>query len=128
MIISKEEMEKAQEKANKRGKEFFYIGHYMSNGDYILKVGTTNRLKERRQEHTRNYRRNKNYPMSNEDKFEYDFIIPLSVYNTLRVEDRTREQLKNSGYGEFLRNDRFKCEKKPEKIVVKVRKEYEVIL
>ena len=39
-------------------KEFLYVGHYVdTNGDYILKIGTTNNLDRRQKEHTRNYKR-----------------------------------------------------------------------
>ena len=72
-------------------KEWLYVGHYIDiNGNYILKVGTTNDLKRRQYEHTRNYKRSPNYPMPSEGTFEYDFYIPLSKYNTLRYEDKTR--------------------------------------
>ena len=38
-------------------KEFLYVGHYVdTEGKYILKIGTTNDLARRAQEHTRNYR------------------------------------------------------------------------
>ena len=46
-------------------KEFLYVGHYIDiNGDYILKIGTTNDLDRRRKEHTRNYKRSPNYKMA----------------------------------------------------------------
>ena len=39
-------------------KEYLYVGHYIDkNGFYILKIGTTNDLKRRAQEHTRNYKK-----------------------------------------------------------------------
>ena len=38
-------------------KENLYVGHYIDkNGFYILIIGTTNDLKRRAQEHTRNYK------------------------------------------------------------------------
>ena len=34
-------------------KEFLYVGHYIDiDGNYILKIGTTNDLKRRQTEHT----------------------------------------------------------------------------
>lgn len=111
-------------------KEFLYIGHYIdTDGNYILKVGTTNDLKRRAAEHTRNYRRAKNFTMPRDTKFEYDWHLPLSKYNTIRFEDRTRQKFQNENIGEFIRNDRFCCgDTKPAQVVVKIRKEYTVIL
>lgn len=110
-------------------KEFLYIGHYTdTTGNYILKIGTTNDLKRRATEHTRNYRRAKNYTMPKEEKFEYDWTLPLSKYNTLRYEDSNREKLIADGIGEFVRNDRFCCSEKPTQITIKIRREYEIIL
>lgn len=56
--------------------------------------------------------------------FEYDFSLPLSKYNTLRYEDKTRERWKNEGVGEFVRNDRFACPIKPDKVEITIRKTY----
>lgn len=110
-------------------KEFLYVGHYTDiDGNYILKVGTTNDLDRRRQEHTRNYRRAKQYTMPNEDKFEYDFFIPLSKYNTLRYEERTKERWQAENIGVYIRNDRFICSEKPETVTIKIRKVYSVAL
>lgn len=110
-------------------KEFLYVGHYTdTNGNYILKVGTTNDLDRRKAEHTRNYHRAKIYKMPIEDKFEYDFFIPLSKYNTLRYEDRTRQKWINEAIGEFVRNDRFLCEKKPEFVEITIHKTYRIPL
>ena len=37
----------------KLNKEYLYVGHYIDDeGNYILKVGTTNDLERRRKEHT----------------------------------------------------------------------------
>lgn len=111
-------------------KEFLYIGHYIdTDGKYILKIGTTNDLKRRATEHTRNYRRAKQYTMPKESCFEYDWHLPLSKYNTLRYEDKNREKLQNDNIGEYVRNDRFCCgDTKPATVVVKIRKEYIITL
>lgn len=110
-------------------KEFLYVGHYIDiNGNYILKIGTTNDLDRRAQEHTRNYRRTKNCTMPKDSKFIYDWSIPLSKYNTFRYEDNNRTAWKEMGIGEFVRNDRFNCGQKPDKITVKIRKTYEITL
>ena len=74
-------------------KEFLYVGHYTdADGKYILKIGTTNNLERRAKEHTRNYRRAKKHTMPKEQKFEYDWHLPLSKYNTLRYEDIATEK------------------------------------
>lgn len=110
-------------------KEFLYVGHYTdTNGNYILKIGTTNDLKRRATEHTRNYRRAKNYTMPSDCKFEYNWKLPLSKYNTVRYEDRNRAKLQKEKIGDFVRNDRFCCTNKPKSIKIKIRKEYEIIL
>lgn len=110
-------------------KEFLYVGHYVdTNGQYILKIGTTNNLKRRKQEHTRNYHMSKAYTLPAEDKFEYDWSLPLSKYNTLRYEDRNRAAWQKCGIGEFVRNDRFCCAEKPEFVEITIRKTYRIPL
>ena len=110
-------------------KEFLYVGHYTDiNGNYILKIGTTNDLNRRRAEHTRNYKRSPNYTMPAGGAFEYDFNIPLSKYNTLRYEDRNRQAWIDENIGEFVRNDRFFCENKPEIVKITIKKTYIVQL
>ena len=110
-------------------KEFLYIGHYTdTKGNYILKIGTTNDLKRRKSQHTTNYRRAKQYTMPENSEFEYDWSLPLSKYNTFRYEDRNKEKFKQEQIGEYVRNDRFCCKQKPARVVVKIKKEYEIIL
>ena len=110
-------------------KAFLYVGHYTDvNGNYILKVGTTNDLKRRATEHTRNYKKAENYQMPDNSKFEYNWNCPLSKYNTLRYEDKTRELWQKMGVGKFVRNDRFVCEKKPSFVQVTIRKTYQIAL
>lgn len=110
-------------------KEYLYVGHYVDTlGRYILKIGTTNDLKRRAQEHTRNYRRAKNYTLPPGAKFEYDWVRPLSKYNTLRYEDKNRNLWQELGIGEFVRNDRFCCETKPDFVQITIRKTYQIAL
>ena len=110
-------------------KEFLYVGHYIdTNGDYILKIGTTNDLDRRQKEHTRNYKRSPNFTMPEDGKFEYDWSRPLSKYNTLRYEDRNREKWQKEEVGNFVRNDRFHCPKKPDFVQVTIRKTYQIAL
>lgn len=112
-----------------REKEYLYIGHYIDiDGNYMLKIGTTNELERRRKEHTRNYRKAEAYRLPKDREFEYDWHIKLSKYNTLRFEDKTRERWQNENIGEYVRNDRFRCAEKPTKVEVTIRKTYEVEL
>lgn len=111
-------------------KEFLYVGHYVdTEGNYILKIGTTNDLDRRAKEHTRNYRRAKTFTLAENDIFEMDFSISLSKYNTIRYEDKNRQFLQSINIGDFVRNDRFNCGKhKPQTVKIKIRKEYEITL
>ena len=110
-------------------KQFLYVGHYTTEqGEYILKIGTTNDLERRRKEHTRNYRRCKNCPMPKDTEFCYDWTLPLSKYNTLRYEDANKAEWQKMGIGTFIRNDRFKCKEKPPSIQVSIKKTYTINL
>lgn len=97
-------------------------------GRFILKIGTTNDLERRAQEHTRNYRKAKHYTMPDDEAFHYDWSLPLSKYNTLRFEDVNRQLWQNMGIGHFIRNDRFLCETVPDMVTVTIRKTYFVNL
>lgn len=113
----------------KREKEFLYVGHYFDTQNrYILKIGTTNELERRRAEHTRNYHKAKEYTLPKDKEFEYDWHLPLSKYNTIRFEDRTRQRWRDEEIGEYVRNDRFCCKVKPKKVKITIRKTYEVEL
>ena len=112
-----------------KNKEFLYVGHYIdTDGNYILKIGTTCDLARRAREHTRNYRKSTTCPMPLEHSFEYDWYLPLSKYNTLRFEDRNRNAWQEQGIGEFVRNDRFKCTTKPDFVEIAIRKTYQIAL
>ena len=94
-----------------------------------MKIGTTNDLARRKKEHERNYKRAPQYTMPTAANFQYDGTIKLSKYNTLRYEDKTREQWQKDGIGEYVRNDRFDCGKrKPKKVKITIRKTYEIDL
>ena len=113
----------------KTDKEFLYVGHYIDNfGNYVVKIGTTNNLDRRKKEHIRNYRKSPNATMPPENVFEYDWYRPLSKYNTLRYEDSNKKAWREQSFGEYIRNDRFVCTEKPEKVFVKIRKTYEITL
>ena len=110
-------------------KEYLYIGHYIdTEGNYVLKIGTTNDLNRRRKEHTSNYRKAKKHGLPLNAEFVYDWHIKLSKYNTIRYEDKNRERWKTLGIGNFIRNDRFICPNKPAEVCIIIRKEYRVVL
>ena len=110
-------------------KEFLYVGHYTdTDGNRILKIGTTNDLNRRRYEHNTNYRRAKTHTMPKEESFEYIWTHPLSKYNTLRYEDRNRQAWQEMGIGEFVRNDRFVLAEEVAEVEIKIRKIYTIQL
>ena len=110
-------------------KEFLYVGTYTdTDGNRILKIGTTNDLNRRRYEHNTNYRRAKTHTMPKEESFEYIWTHKLSKYNTLRYEDRNRQAWQEMGIGEFVRNDRFVFAEKPDHAIVRIKKEWVVAL
>ena len=111
-------------------KEFLYVGHYFdTEGNYILKIGTTNDLDRRRKEHTRNYRKAPHNSLPQDKEFVYDWHLPLSKYNTRRYEDKNRELWQEAGIGEYIRNDRFNCgNNKPNCVTVTIKKTYEIAL
>ena len=110
-------------------KEFLYVGHYIDSADnYILKIGTTNDLNRRKQEHIRNYSKAKTHALKSGCEFEYDFTIPLSKYNTLRFEDKNRQKWQEMGVGEYIRNDRFLCVEKPTEVNITIKKTYTINL
>lgn len=110
-------------------KEFLYVGHYVDrNGNYILKIGTTNNLERRRKEHCRKYLNAAHCPMPRGNEFVYDWSIPLSKYNTLRYEDSNRKKWQDEGIGLFVNNDRFCCGNKPEFVEITIRKTYRIDL
>lgn len=115
--------------AKAREKEYLYVGHYYdTKGRYILKIGTTNDLKRRKSEHAINYKKAKAYIMPKDGDFVYDFSLKLSKYNTLRYEDSNRAKWQEMEIGEFVRNDRFCCTKKPDKVEITIRKTYSIPL
>ena len=110
-------------------KEFIYVGYYIdTNGNYILKIGTTNDLQRRRYEHNTNYRKSPNYTMPRNGSFTYIWHLPLSKYNTIRYEDKNRQKWQDLEVGEYVRNDRFVLHKIPEKVEITIRKTYEIPL
>lgn len=112
-----------------REKEYLYVGHYTDKkGRYVLKIGTTNDLKRRASEHTRNYRKTREFTMPENEVFHYDWHLKLSKYNTLRFEDKNRQKWQEMDFGRFIRNDRFYCETKPEFVEIAIRKVYRVAL
>lgn len=90
----------------KENKEFLYFGGYIDTaGNIIFKIGTTNDLNRRCDEHNRAYLKTPNHPRKTE--FEYITYIQLSRLNTLRYEEKFKEQMRLAGIGEYVENDRF---------------------
>lgn len=113
----------------KQEKEFLYVGYYIDVcGNYILKIGTTNDLKRRKSEHTRNYKRGKTHTMAPDCEFNYLWYKPLSKYNTLRYEDKNRQNWQDMEIGRFVRNDRFVLDTIPPTVKVTIKKTYEIAL
>lgn len=85
----------------------------------LYKIGTANNIKRRMLEHCSYY----NKPI---------FILWISPryskYTTLRVEDKNKERWIDENHFIYLKNDRFIIPSNYSKIVIKVRKEYEILL
>lgn len=110
-------------------KEFLYVGHYTDQeGNFVLKVGTTNNPKRRTQEHTRAYRRTAKHQMPPLEVFHLDWQLPLSKYNTLRYEDKTKTAWKALNLGQYIQKDRFVCSVKPPFVEITIRKTYKIPL
>ena len=113
-----------------RGSNYVYVGHYTDiDGNYILKVGTTNNIRRRTCEHTAAYKEKKKYQMPKDGQFVMDWYRPVSYKNSIKTEDRTRQAWKNEGIGQFIPKDRFNCgAKPPRQVKVKIRKEWTIDL
>ena len=113
-----------------RGSNYVYVGHYTDiDGNYILKVGTTNNIRRRTCEHTAAYKEKKKYQMPKDGHFVMDWYRPVSYKNSINTENRTRQAWKNEGIGQFIPKDRFNCgAKPPRQVKVKIRKEWIVDL
>ena len=113
-----------------RGSNYVYVGHYTDiDGNYILKVGTTNNIRRRTCEHTAAYKEKKKYQMPKDGKFVMDWYRPVSYKNSINTENRTRQAWKNEGIGQFIPKDRFNCGASPARQVkVKIRKEWTIDL
>ena len=66
-------------------KEFLYVGHYIdTDGNYILKIGTTNDLRRRATEHTRHYRKAKEYRLPATANFENVVSVRVNVVSYIK--------------------------------------------
>ena len=106
---------------------------YNNVGKYLQKVNETFKNKENKSltdilESFRLVSEEYHNLSNKEQKFEYDWHLPLSKYNTLRYEDSNRKEWIERAVGKFVRNDRFVCEEKPTQVIVQIRKEYVVSL
>ena len=113
-----------------RGSNYVYVGHYTDiDGNYILKVGTTNNIRRRTCEHTAAYKEKKKYQMPKDGQFVMDWYRPVSYKNSINTENRTRQAWKNEGIGQFIPKDRFNCgATPPRQVKVKIRKEWTIDL
>lgn len=85
--------------------------------DNLYKIGTTNNLRRRMREHSRNYKK----------PIEVLWVSPAySKWTTLRVEERTIEQWRTLDGFEYVRNDRFVINPDIRSVTIKVRKEWTV--
>ena len=108
-----------------KNKEFLYVGYYFDTENrFILKVGTTNDLNRRQKEHCIKYRKSPDYALPKDKTFEYLWCLPLSKYNTLRYEDKTKLKWIEKNIGKYVRNDRFYCESIPEIVEIAIKKTY----
>ena len=105
-------------------KEYLYVGHYVDiNGNYVLKIGTTNNLTKRRYQHNQYYRKQaKHHPMPKEESFVYDWFKEFALSNTQKYEKNTKHGWKSQEFGDYIPNDRFVCEEKPRVIQITIRK------
>jgi hypothetical protein len=112
-------------------KGYLYVGHYIdTEGNYILKIGTTTRTpKERGYEHNQYYRKKlTKHIMPKEEKFVYDWCKEFAQSNIEKYESKTRNAWKELNLGEYLPKDRFACDKKPEFVEITIRKTYRIYL
>lgn len=108
-------------------KQYLYIGHYYDiDGNFILKVGTTNDLDKRQKQHNTYYKRKAaNNPMAENSSFIYDWHHQF--VNVLEYEAKVKEHWKEEYGWTYIRNDRFNCGRRPtERIEVKIRKTYHI--
>lgn len=119
-----------EQNKNKKEKEYLYLGYYYDDkGRFILKIGTTNNLKRRQGEHNRKYRQsNGEAKMPQENSFNYIWSLKLSGPNTRIYEDLNKTLWKDLGFGQYLDNDRFIFEEKPDLAIIKIKKYYEISL
>lgn len=112
-----------------KDKEFLYVGYYFDTENrFILKVGTTNDLSRRQKEHCIKYRKSPDYTLPKNKTFEYLWCLPLSKYNTLRYEDKTKLKWIEQNIGKYIRNDRFYCENIPEMVEITIKKTYYITI
>ena len=110
-------------------KEYLYLGIYRdTDGNKILKIGTTNDLDRRKYQHNYSYKKAKTHTLPQDENFEYIWTHKLSKYNTLRYEEKNKNLWKENNIGEFVRNDRFIIAENLAEVEVKIRKTYKIAL
>lgn len=104
------------QKSNKGEYNYLILIHSNNDKTKIIKIGTTNDINRRMYEHLGYYKKD----------ITVLWISPhYSKYTTLRIEDKTKNELKSRGY-KWIRNDRFEVPNELNEIVIKVKKEYHI--
>ena len=105
-----------KENARKKNKHYIYFIRIGEPDKRLFKIGTTNNMNRRMNEHKRYYK---------EDVTILGVIPVTSEYTTLRVEKQTKENwIENHPDWQYLRNDRFIIPEDVTEIEIRVRKKY----
>lgn len=100
-----------------KNKDHIYFIRIGAPSDNLYKIGTTNNIKRRMREHSKNY----NAPI------EVLWVSPpYSKWTTLRVETAMIERWKETEGFEYVRNDRFIINPTIHSVIIKVRKNWVV--
>lgn len=100
-------------------KQYIYLMQIGEPKERVFKIGTTNDIDRRIKEHKRYYKK---------DVRLLGYIAVKSEYTTLRVEKQTKELWKTFEDWQYIRNDRFIIPESVNKVIIKVRKNYEFSL
>lgn len=103
----------------KREGNYVYFLRIGSESNRKFKIGISNNIMRRMVEHCKYYG----------EEIYILWISPCySKYTTLRVEDTNKERWIRETIWEYIENDRFIIPESVDKITIKVKKEYEVVL
>jgi predicted GIY-YIG superfamily endonuclease len=100
-------------------KDHLYFIRIGDRAENLYKIGTTNNLKRRMNEHKRIYKK----------PIEILWTSPpYSKYTTLRVEEKTKQEWKQKEGFHHIPNDRFIIDSSIHQVKIKVRKEWTIDL